>query len=845
MPTTLQIRPNNVVGTPTGWSILGGSATLDAALADGSEGSPVDTTYDRNSTTFDRLRLALTSPALPGAGERVTGVQVRIRGWKNTSAANRLKVSLELNNVIESKPDNWRMAQGSGAAAEYKGFIRTRDPSGAIWSPGALTDLHVQLEPQDVVDVSVSELWVNVTYVDAPVATLTAPSGTQGTTRPELDWTFSQDDGAPMTSYEVKVFTAATFALPDFDPGTAATVYASGQRLGSATSFIPGANILNGTYVAAVRTAITTVGAPHWSSWSFSAFTTVVDEPSAPVLTASPDPTAGWVDLVLTDTNNLLNRQEADFEDSTQAIGYWSAAFGNCTAVRSTTTAAHGSASCRITVTANGDASLGLQYFVRAVPGEVYEAQGVYKCATNARGAELEVRFYDASLTLIGAGTIGAAATGSTSAFVGVTCGATAPPNTAYMQFIPRIKSALATEQFYWDELKIAPLLSAWSRGGIVGRNQLTLNQSNAEVDTTGVTNRTNCVVTRQTTTAAEGAASFRMRSVGPGGMSMTTAGLLLTPAAAGQVWTSLVSIKAAATPRSCKAGMEFFDIDGNSLGVFGGGAANDNTSTFTNYTHTTTAPEGTAYVACVPLVYAVAGASEDHFADKLSLSLDSSTSWMPGGTGVVTTPILEYTDDDLAIADTDATWTPVRFTEGIYLGPDASAEIFDSECPPVTVRRYRSSIFAVEAGVTLAGDNSPTQTVTLPEDVWCLKCPELPDLNVVGVSVIGPIDTKITRNVGVFQELADPTSNAPVYPVVISGGIAGSPGALRIITRGQDEWDAINALLLTQRTLLLVSPYGDQHYIQLDADPAIELSGTPDFPRRVITFTYVEVARP
>lgn len=845
MPTTSYIRPNNTPVLGTGWSNVGGAGSAHAALADGpTESTPNDATYATNTTLFTRLLLALTSPtspALPNAGERITSVQIKTRVARTAvDAAGRYR--LEVNNVVHPEVEYWELPT---AIENRYGAKRTRNPTGGVWSAADIDALRVQIEPAGAAPgIRTHELWVVVEWVEAPVVDVTAPTGTQGTTRPVGAVTFTHIDGQPMTRWEIKVFDAATYTDPTFDPNTSTPAYATGEQLGATLTHTPTKDILNGTYRWYWRAAITTAGSPHWSLWDFTAFTVDLDEPSTPILAATPVPNAGWVELLITSTDNRLQQQDADFENAALGTGHWSGAFGNATGARSTAQAAHGTASMLITVTGAGDGDMFTLYLMRARPGEIWQLQGQLRALTTARTIEAHLLYYDSSGTLIHTD-IGFGVADSNANFnAAPSCVSVAPALTEYVRPRFRIKAAGAGEGHYLDKVKIAPLLSTWTRGGLVGRNRLTYNQSSAEIDTSGVSSRNNATVTRSNAIASiEGSWSWRLVANAGGDMAMWTDAATVR-AQEGETWTALCQLKAIATPRVCGVGIEFFNALGASLGVTFGATPTDSTSVWTPYTHSAVAPPGTFLASVVPYVVGAA-AAEAHHADQLSLSQDPSTIWAPGGTGVEITPTVEYTDAPLTVDDATALWTPVRNSEELTLDQYKTVTVLDRECPQ-TVRRYRARMLAVEAGVNLASAPSAALTVSLPTDVWHFKCPTRPELDVAGVAVIGPVTRKLGEEAGRFQPLADPGSDEPVYPVVVSGGDSGDEGAYRIIVRGDDEWTELLEPILTVRAILLVvSPYGTQKYVRRYGDITEELGGTPESPRRVIVWSYLQAPRP
>lgn len=835
------IRPNLSASVGTGWAMVGGAANIPAAMADGSVSTPNDTTYVENTTTFSKLWVGLQNPSLPAGELRITGVRISLWGWRGADP-NLLRATTVYNGFVDGDTDNF-VVSGPGVGGETfrLGKIRTRDPRGALWTKGRLDALQIQLNATGAHGVAIAELFVDVTWALAPTINVTTPTGTQGTTRPQAEVVFDQEDGYPQSRIQHKVFAASVFNGASFDPETSPAVYDSGELATGSSTHTPPVDILNGTYRWYSKSACTVVGSLLWSLWDYSDFVVLLDQPSAPVLQVIPESSNGRVKLVLTGTDNLLGRQEADLEAT--GAGYWTGAFGNCTVARTTSQQNHGSASLQMTATAGGDMLAYPNYQPAVVAGQIYEWIAAFRAAATPRSCELVIRWLDVALAQIGSDVVGGTTADTTSGWTSIGMTATAPIGALYAQVLVRVKAAAASEVHYVDTAKLAPLLAAWSRGGLVNRNLLSANQASLETDTTGWQVRSNCTIARSTAQFTEGAASLLVTSVAAGNMSaQTLEGVGGIPVVAGNDYTALCSFRAGSTGRAANTGITFYDVDGNVIQTTIGAPTIDSNAGWNAASVTRTAPAGAAFAAVVGYITAV-GVAEVHYFDKLSLSRNPGL-WYPGGSIVVTTPVVEFADDPVDVDDVDAHWIPVRFTAGLQLDVGQGATIYDNEAPP-SLRRYRAAITAVDAGVALAGTPSGTSFVTLAVAQWWLKDPLHPELNVGGLAVYGPISTEIQEETGVFQELADPNSPDPVFPSVTSGGITGEHGTYKCTVRTEEEWTALRALLGAPRPLLLVSPFGWQRYIRIPDARQIALTGPLGVPRREISFRALQVARP
>jgi hypothetical protein len=835
------IRPNLSAAVGTGWTNVGGAANIPAAMADGSVSVPNDSTYAENTTTFSKLWVGLQNPTIPAGPLRITGVRISLWGWRGVDV-NLLRATTVLDGFVDGDTDNFVVGQGVGGEVFRLGKIRTRDPRGALWTRDRINDLQIQLNATGAHGVAVAELFVDVTWALAPTINVTTPTGTQGTTRPQGEVVYDQEDGYPQSRIQHKVFAASVFNGAGFDPDTSPAVYDSEELSTGLGTHTPPVDILNGTYRWYSRAACTVVGSLLWSLWDYSDFVVLLDQPSAPVLQVVPESSNGRVKLLLTGTDNMLGRQEADLEAT--GVGYMTGAFGNCTVARSTAQQNHGSASLAMTATGAGDMLAYPNYQLAVVEGRIYEWLAAFRAAATARSCELIIRWLDGALAQIGADVVGGTTADTTSGWTAIGMTGAAPTGAVYAQPLVRVKSAAASEVHYVDTLKFAPLLATWTRGGLVNRNLLSANQGSVETDTTGFQVRSNCTIAQSAAQAVEGTKSLALTAVAAGNMSaQTLEGVDGIPVVAGNAYTALCSFRSASTARATHVGITFYDADGNVIQTTLSGPTNDSNAAWTALSVTRTAPAGAAFAAVAGYIDA-AGVSEVHYLDRLSLSPNPSTLWFPGGTIVTTTPTVEFSDAPVDVADVDAAWFPVRGTVGLQLDGGQGATIYDNEAPPA-LRRYRAAITAVDAGVVLAGPPSGTSFVTLAVDQWWFKDPKHPELNVGGLAVYGPIATKIAEETGVFQELADPNSPDPVFPSVTSGGITGEHGTYKCTVRTEEQWAALRALLAATRTLLLVSPYGWQRYIRIPNDRDIALTGALGAPRREISFYALQSARP
>lgn len=190
----------------------------------------------------------------------------------------------------------------------WSGSARTTDASGAAWSQTKINSVQVGYTSLYAVtagfpmwEVRFYEFYVDVVTATQPTVTVNAPTGTiTTTTRPTVSWTYTQGaDGGPQTYFVVKVFTAAQVGGGGFNPATTTPIYNSGSQFGSANSWVPTADLPNGSLYAYVDVAQTINGAAHWSAWASHAFTLNNNPPAAPSLSASANNANARVTLTL------------------------------------------------------------------------------------------------------------------------------------------------------------------------------------------------------------------------------------------------------------------------------------------------------------------------------------------------------------------------------------------------------------------------------------------------------------------------------------------------------------------------------------------------------------------
>lgn len=162
--------------------------------------------------------------------------------------------------------------------------------------------------------------------------------------------------------------------------------------------------------------------------------------------------------------------------------------------------------------------------------------------------------------------------------------------------------------------------------------NMLAVQAADAETTTDGVSLvGSNATVTRDTTTAFPGGnASWRLTSVAGGDMSALTDWVEVYP---GVPITARGQFKTAATARSARARILFYDGDFNAIGgTLTGTNVTDATGTWMEATVTGDVPAGAIYAKAEYGVLATGGASEIHNVDHLGFMYGTATPYSDGG---------------------------------------------------------------------------------------------------------------------------------------------------------------------------------------------------------------------
>ena len=852
MPRTDTLQPNADLVRPAAWAPTG-FASAQACLKDGSLSSPNDATYARNSTTFEGMLLGLddaTDAAYTGNEIAIQAVRIRVRGKR--TAFNSLRAYLQLGEATDAaKYDDW---QFSTVFANYNGRWRTTDPTGKKWTKAAISSLGVVLYPNYDLDVYVSELEVQVQYVVAPATVVTAPTGSVGTANPTISWTRTHEDGRPQSAYQVRIFDQATYERGDFDPDKSSPVAYSGKVNGGQLSWQVAQTLVNGTsYRAYVRTAVTVGGTPLWSPWAWpgSIFTVSFDAPAVPLMTIEPQPDSGRVRIDLQGLDNLLSTQEADAERVSD-VETWTKVTSTMTVDRASAVADHGTWSVRLTkTTSSGDMTAGPTNLAFIRGGERISASVRARCAVNARSVKVTITAYDAAGSSLGTADSGNVAC-STSAWTTVKVdGYTTPANAVYVGLTVTVVAAGTTggEVHYLDSALLVrgATAPAWTRGGLWTRNLLLADDSDFETATgTFAAGNTNTTIARSTTVGGQhGSAALRLTAgAGISGVMARTFIYAVRPL---QGYVLLAYFRAGAGSAPAQVGVEWYDADGNSLGIDQSGATTAVTGSWTPAVLGVESPEGAAYCSLLVSVNGALSNGTLWYVDAVSLAAYDDAGlallWSRGQDSSVTTTFAVEASDDGGV-----TWEPIRDGDAIVPNVLQRATVYDYEVPPNVVRRYRARTEATDPTVApapskITSANAATAYAAIPTTRWWLKSLTNP------AGSLGFSQDVMTRKGGVKRKMDERVGEfvgiGASLPVHVSSAVGGQDGSLAVRVYGQDAWDLVLALISDTAPLLLVDPIAqDQRYVKLVGRSWDEdVVGTG--PVWDLTLDYRETAKP
>ncbi len=298
---TATLRPN-ATAYNSGWTVVGASAhgatdddpTDDATYVQGASGT---STW---LLVFDLGPLTLPAYA------QIRSVSVRVRRRGNSSAV------LEVAMGYQPRTGKYRSTVLSAgekptstiATKTYGSLVAA--PGGAAWDNNTvIPGLQVSLGANNT-NIRVYEVYVDVTYDEAPTCVITAPVGTvRGSQLPTVEFSYADTEGSSLERVHAKVWTAAQYAALGFGPDTSASAWDSGEVLTSAQSVAVGTPLPGGDYYIGVRAADAGSGG-RFGPWAFGQFTMGGELPATPSLSVAVDTANRRNSLTVTQLDNYL-----------------------------------------------------------------------------------------------------------------------------------------------------------------------------------------------------------------------------------------------------------------------------------------------------------------------------------------------------------------------------------------------------------------------------------------------------------------------------------------------------------------------------------------------------------
>lgn len=832
-----QLRPNG--GGSTNWSLVGG-ASIYAVTSDNS-----DATYaEASGAAISSADISFGALSALTAGQYIR--QVRLEFRENTLAGSGINYAYWINYLFsvltgaQTPQEGWGYTPATGTF--YIGW-RPYSWTGFPWTAYDIANLrlHVETVSFNLHVPRLFEIWLDVDVGTNPATAISSPgngSTVTTTTRPTIVFNYTYTDPLAMKTYQMKVFSAAQYSAPGFDPNTSVPTWSwspSNETLpvSSGLGKQIGMDLVNGTtYRAYVRVLDTSAKLGYdqnnvlqyygYSAWVNTQFTIQLDTPVAPAVFSSV-------------TNDLLYGA-TNCERSTYP---WTRYDVGTILDRSTAQFRSGSASLQLKASGAPESFVAAIYpnaLPDVLPGKKYTCLAYFRANTTTRSGQTQLQWLDASgnqISIDQGSLVGE--TNSSWTLASVT--ATAPVGAASANVILSVYGGgpvyPAGEIHYADDMLAIPTdLQRVALSVELTENMLSEDDASFETTIGSWVAALNSTVVRSTTQFADGVASMRMTATATGDMQAATGFITV---GVSTVYTFLASFRASTTGRNAALQANWYDASFAFISTTGLGAAvADNNAGFNQATLTAQSPVNAAYVKMIAQVSAPA-TSEIHYADKMKLAPGSSTVWSRGygDTSVPTVTIQRSIDNG-------ATWT----SRGIYYqyGDVARGTYFylDYEALPNTGAIYRAVTSIVDTGLTITGPYSAnTALVVVATNEWWLKSTTDPSFNMI-LDVIGDNFTQVKP-----EDKATFSALGRNRKVTVADVIKGEEGTLGLDFLLESNYWSFETLRNRQEVLLLQRGWtNEQWYISLGESREMKLFRyTPTY--RQVTIPWVEVDVP
>lgn len=341
-----------------GYLYVGGVNTSGAGLISrtisGAQGSILSTsTYSRSAGSST---MTVTTTAAHGL---TTGDSVVVEGLTGTSVNGVYTVTVTSTTQFTYTSGATTAASGTTGGTISKPttvstsqyFDPTASTTAYAWSQTALQNLRANFidSGTSAARARIFDVWYDVVTVPLPTVSISdidgdssAPYSVTTTTRPVLNFTYSQGDGVAQNGAQVRVFTSSkTDPTSDtglvWDSGVLGNV--SSVTIGDPNSTYPaGVDLANGTtYYVYVRVGSTPSGLAQnriWSAWgsgtasSTITFSVSLTAPTTPTLTASWDAPTAKATLTVTGSSFATGSQVWSVQRSADGGTTWYAVRG-------------------------------------------------------------------------------------------------------------------------------------------------------------------------------------------------------------------------------------------------------------------------------------------------------------------------------------------------------------------------------------------------------------------------------------------------------------------------------------------------------------------------------------
>jgi hypothetical protein len=295
------LNPNATAAGASLYAITGGSANIQTALSDSSDGTYVQ----KNNTVLGGADLIMDFGTTTIAStQRVK--QVRVRARCSTPNDNG-KINVYLGTLISRKNYFYTglAVRGSYTSpTNFNGPYYTSAPDGSDWTQTNINNLRVKVEEyKDTTDRGkIYEVYVDVDVATQPsVGSVTAPVGSTSTTTPDITWTYvDSTDNSTQDYVEIKVFSSAQYNASGWSVSTSTPTWTSGQIAQADLNSVVGSLLIPATYRCFVRVAKDINGTPFWSDWNYSEFTVSYSTQSVPTMAVAWSASLGKASFTIT-----------------------------------------------------------------------------------------------------------------------------------------------------------------------------------------------------------------------------------------------------------------------------------------------------------------------------------------------------------------------------------------------------------------------------------------------------------------------------------------------------------------------------------------------------------------